>query len=242
MLTRHLLGLVVALSSSSLATVALAEDTLVPVAADRVFVPTGFDDNDSVQVVVDGNLSNSCYKAAAGEFTIDTETHTILLTPMARVSDSAACLQVLVPYTYVYELGVLPRGDYSISVAGMDGSKRLSVAEATSAGPDDEFYAAIDNAYVAEFPSLGRRAVMLEGTYTNTCMRWVRADLKHVAPDVIEVLPVVAIVDNGNCVDMKFPFKGVSVDLPTLERGRYLLHVRAMNGSAVNRVFEISVP
>lgn len=233
------LGAVVLVSAAS--TPALADDALVSVGAERLFIPSGFDDNDSAQVVADGILSSGCYKLAKGEFDVDYDAHRISLRVMARVSDGP-CIQVVVPFTYVFELGVLPKGEYDVSVEGTDVVGKLSVAESANAGPDDEMYAAIDNAYVMELPSLGKRQIMLEGVYTNTCMRWVRTEVKHVARDVLEVLPIVKIEAADGCQDLRFPFKGIAVEVPTLERGRYLLHVRAMNGTAVNRVFEIALP
>jgi hypothetical protein len=230
---------VAALASLAAPTVARADDTLVSVAAERLFIPRGFDDNDSAQIVADGVFSSGCYKLAKGEFDVDLVTQRISLRVMARLSDSP-CIQVVVPYTYVFELGVLPKGEYDVVVEGTDVTGKLNIAESTNAGPDDEMYAAIDNAYVMELPSLGKRQIMLEGVYTNTCMRWVRTEVKHIARDVLEVLPIVRIEPADGCQDLRFPFKGIAVDVPGLEKGRYLLHVRAMNGAAVNRVFEVA--
>ncbi len=223
--------------AASGASPAFADDRTVDVAAEHVFVPTGFDDNDDVEVVVDGVFSNSCYRMAKGEFTVDAARREIVLHPRARV-DAAQCLPVLVPYTYVFELGKLPAGPFKIRTGDATIVKTLSVAEATTAGPDNELYAAIDNATVERLPG-GKAQIILEGMYTNTCMRWTRADVIHNDAEVIEVLPVVRIDAGDNCHDQRFPFKGVAVELPSVPPGRFLLHVRSMHGRSVNRVFNM---
>lgn len=216
-------------------TPARADDPVVDVQPQRVFVPTGFDDNDDVEIVVDGVFSNSCYRLVKGEATIDAERREVVLHPRARVA-SGMCLPILVPYTYVFEVGKLPAGLFTIRTGDAVADKTLSVAEATSAGPDDELYAAIDNATVEQRPD-GKFQVVLEGTYTSTCMRWKGAQVVHKDPEVLEVMPVVQIVPGAGCRDVTYPFKGVAVPLPDVPPGRFLLHVRSMHGGSLNRVF-----
>jgi len=223
------------------ATVALADgqdQPVVAVAAEHLFIPTGFDDNDTSEVVVAGILPNACYSSVKGELIVDQQNREITVTPKARIAPGP-CLQVVVPYSTVFEVGILPMGSYKVKVAGSDIEKTLTVAESTSAGPDDELYASVDNAYVSDIPAQNRRVIVIEGVYTNTCMRWDRTELIHRSPDVVEVLPIVKMVDGPACAQVLMPFKGTAVDLPVLKEGRYLLHVRSMNGTSLNRVFSI---
>ena len=211
---------------------------VVAVAAEHLFVPTGFDDNDTTEVVVAGILPNACYSSVKGELVVDQQNKVITVTPKARIA-SGPCLQVVVPFSTVFEVGILAMGSYKVKVAGSDLERTLTIAESSSAGPDDELYASVDNAYVSDIPAQNRRVIVIEGVYTNTCMRWDRTEIIHKAPDVVEVMPIVKMVDGPACSQVLMPFKGVAVDLPALKEGRYLLHVRSMNGTSLNRVFSI---
>jgi len=223
------------------ATAASADGSNLPVvevAAEHLFIPTGFDDNDTSEVVVAGILPSACYSSVKGDLAIDMAKKEITVTPKARIAPGP-CIQVVVPFSTVFEVGILPMGEYKVKVAGSPLEKTLAISESSSAGPDDELYASVDNAYVSDIPAQNRRVIVIEGIYTNTCMRWDRTELIHKAADVVEVLPVIKMVDGPACAQVLMPFKGVAVDLPVLKEGRYLLHVRSMNGTSLNRVFSI---
>ena len=218
----------------------VAANEIVDVSVNHVFAPTGFDDNDQAQVVVDGMFPNSCYQIAPSSFTIDQENWAIKVYPKAEVRD-AVCMQVLVPFSQVIDLGVLPKGDWTIQTGDSEHTKALNIKEANNAGPDDELYAAIDNAFVTYDHEVGSDVVILEGRYTNSCMTWKKSQVIHEAPDVIEILPIVRIDLVEDCEDIEYAFKNVKVPLPnTLTSGRYLLHIRSMHGRAVNRVFSVN--
>lgn len=204
------------------------------VAAKHIFIPTGFDDNDDVELVVDGVFNSSCYRLAQGSATIDREQRAIVLHPRAHF-DAGACLAVFVPYTYTFELGKLAAGSWTVRTGDGLLSATLEVSEAQTSGPDNQLYAAIDNASVERRPD-GQAQVVLEGQYTNTCMRWVGATIVNKNPQVIEVMPIVRVDQGEHCRDETFPFKGVAVPLPAMPSGRFLLHVRSMHGRSLNHV------
>ncbi len=237
MIAARLLTLMLASTGFSTALVA---DEIVAVAAERVFVPTGFDDNDDVEVVVDGVFPDTCYHIVPGTFEVDVATGSVTLFPKARRSD-ALCLMLPVPYTYVFNLGKMPMGRFRVKTWDGAITRELPVAEAASGGPDNELYAAIDNATIERHPD-GTMRVVLEGMYTNTCMGWDRTEVINANAEVFEILPIVKIADRADCRNEKFPFKGVSVILPNVPPGRFLAHVRAMHGGSVNRVFTAELP
>ena len=234
---KRILGLVIAAGLVSVLATAQPDDGFIYMPAERVFIPTGFDDNDQVEIVVDGMLPSSCYEVVAGDWALNPDDRSVTLYPKAIERTGGLCMPVLVPFTQVFNLGVLPMGDYEIKVDGVD-TKSLGIAEASNSGPDDVIYASIDNAYVLEYPAQGEHRILLEGNYTSTCMFWDKVELIVNDPSVIEVLPTVRVEDRPDCEDRIVPFKGISVELPDLVgEGRYLLHVRSMNGNSVNRVF-----
>lgn len=230
-----LLMTAVAVLSSGLSPALALADTVVAVDAARIFAPTGFDDNDNTQVVVDGLLPSTCFKLTDGWQEIDHQNRTIAIEPRAIFTDGP-CIEVLVPYSYEFNFGELAMGDWLIKTTDGSLQKKMTIAEATSSGPDDQLYASVDNAYIQDEGPQGYK-IVLEGTYSNTCMVWDKTQLIHKDALVLEVLPVVKLEQRDNCENRTFPFKGMKVALPSVTEGRYLLHVRSMNGRAVNRVF-----
>ncbi len=224
----------------SFASPALA-DEIVTAEAQQLFVPTGFDDNDKAQVVVDGYYPNSCYRLEPSVLEVDLDKKLITIEAKARVV-SGFCLQVLVPYSDVVELGILPRGQYTVRTSDLRLEKTLVVSESQSLGPDDTMYAPVDEAYVDYYPVQGKYYAVLNGRFTNTCMRWVKTQVVNANPEVIEVMPIIKLEEGENCREEVFPYKGMKVELPNLPTdGRYLLHVRSLNGTALNTVFNIPV-
>src|SRR3989344_501052 len=111
------------------------------------YIPDGFDTNDSVELVGEGLFRNSCYKPANVDVSVDTQAMKIELRPHAYYYD-AICLQMLIPYHQVVNLGILGVGRYK--VIGADRKLELgelNVRLATSSSPDDLLYAPVSQAY-----------------------------------------------------------------------------------------------
>jgi hypothetical protein len=205
---------------------------LVNVDAKYVFAPEGFDDNDESVLVIDGYLPNGCYKLTRPEFLVDQNTKTVTVRPMARYFD-VPCIEALVPYQLEIKLGILSEGLYSVKV-NESAIESLNIAEATSAGPDDFLYAPVDGASVAA-DETGALVASLEGRFTNSCMVW--EDLKvQDNGKTVNVLPIMKL-EGTNCVAGEFPFKKTIALPESIVAGRHLLHVRSLNGNAVNHLF-----
>lgn len=205
---------------------------LVNVDARYVFAPEGFDDNDESVIVIDGFLPSGCYKLTRPEHSIDESTKTINVKPMARYFDTP-CIEALIPYQLEIKLGILAEGMYSVKI-NETATENLSIAESTSAGPDDFLYAPIDGASVSASET-GVLTASLEGRFTNSCMIWEELKVEDTGKTV-NVLPIMKI-EGSNCVAGEFPFKK-TVELPaSVVAGRHLLHVRSLNGNAVNHLF-----
>ena len=140
--------LVAVLSGVTLAAgVSFAADNIVKVDADYLFVPEGFDDNDNVQVVLDGWLNSSCDVAMKPEVKMNLEDGIIEVNARAQKGNHI-CMPVLIRYTAIADLGVLPMGEYNILSNNGAMMENLIVEEATSAGPDEYMYARVDEAMV----------------------------------------------------------------------------------------------
>jgi hypothetical protein len=208
---------------------------LISVDASYVFAPRGFDDNDETVVVIDGYLPSGCFRLTRPETTVDQETKTISITPFARFFD-IPCIEARIPYSQEIRLGVLAEGDYEVVVKTSAVSESLSVAESTNAGPDDYLYAPVDAVNVERDPETGKLTAVLEGRFTDRCMEWDEVEVADDGATVV-LLPKMAMRDDDSCGAAELPFKK-RVDLPeTIAEGRHLLHVRSLNGQAVNSLF-----
>lgn len=208
---------------------------LVPSNFETGFMPEGFDANDQVQFVAEGYFPDSCYKAARPEIEVSLTAERIHVRPKA-LRYSGPCLDMIVPFHQVIEVGLLPPGNYTISVG--DSAKiigRIPVKEAVSAAPDDFLYAPVSQVYYRK--SGGRHLVVMTGEFSNSCVNFKETRFT-VRKNVISVQPVTELQEDGRCRNGRFPFERVA-ELPQLRSGRYLLHVRSLNATALNSLVNV---
>jgi hypothetical protein len=141
-----------------------------------------------------------------------------------------------VPYWFEARLGALAEGSYKITVNDGAVGETLAVAEATNAGPDDFLYAAIDAVTVDRQEGSSDLIAKIEGRFTNSCM--VMDELRLIDNGkTINLLPIMKMEDGDDCHAIELDFRRM-VTLPeSVTAGRHLLHVRSLNGKAVNYLF-----
>jgi hypothetical protein len=210
---------------------------LVDVSPDTVYTPLGFDDNDNVQIVLDGALPNTCYKIGPASARIDVKEHKVYVHQQAFYYPGAWCAEVRVPYVQTLNLGVLKSGAYEVYVESEGAAPRaaavLPVAVATSNNPDDYLYAPVTDAHIErgdEFSTL-----VLNGVFGNSCMKFLEVKTNVRANGVIEVLPIIQMQTGVTCAEVTLDFN-LNVTLKGVPHGRYLIHIRSLNGQSVNRV------
>ena len=231
---------------SALADEASRTPILVTTPVDKVFEPTGFDDNDDSEVILHGHFNNSCYKIGPATATVDVETATITVEAKSWYYAGGMCAQIVIPFIQTIKLGVLPSGDYHVVVLDRDQAATipLSIVPAASRSPDDFLYAPVANVDVVSDENGGRQLIV-EGTYPYTfvgCMKIIEVRQHVTAGDVIVVQPIAQLFsNNADCVDQsqknfRFaqPLTGVS------DRTEYLAHVRTLGGQSVNRLFDFT--
>jgi len=211
---------------------------LVPLTDTRnVFVPVGFDDNDETTVVLDGYLPDPCHRLRQPDVQIDAQKKTVTITPFGE-RFQGYCPDFIVPYHQIVSLGKLRASDYTVRVLGTDLQQPLAVTVAKNPGPDDYLYAPIDRAEVLK-TGHGKMQARLHGRFTDTCLVIEEVKVKN-SGKTIEVLPIMKLLARPPhglpCRPIERPFTA-KVDLPQLAAGRYLLHVRSLNGQAVNEIF-----
>lgn len=212
---------------------------LVKIPADDLFAPPGFDDNDNVQVVVHGQLINTCYKVAPPTVNVDRAHHLITVSAQAYVYPGCWCLQVLVPFTQTIDLGILPAGHYQVVEYNKAGTlihqASLPVSVAITSNPDDALYAPVKNAKVDLGAPGSAKTLVLGGTFSSDCMELQEVKVLHRLPNIIEVLPIAAYKTGSECKPSPQPFEA-RVTLPETVPGDTLIYVRSLNGQALSIV------
>jgi hypothetical protein len=233
---KNLFTKVLAASVLTLPCLAIAQEEPRPVEVplERAYIPRGFDANDQAQMVVEGWFRDSCYRFGTAQIKVDYTNKTIKVRPIALLY-GGICLDVMVPFQKTIDLGMLPPGRYSVSQTNGGSLGEVTVSPSMTNEPDDYLYASVSQAYL-DVKNGGER-IVLAGEYSNTCMRMV--DIKvTVEPSVIVVQPITKLIAGDNCRRGRFPFEEV-VNIRVLRAGRYLLHVRSMNGNAINSLVDI---
>lgn len=222
----------------------------VEVPVGNIFVPaTGFDDNDNVQLMIDGVLPNGCYQIDKEELSEGkkAKTYNVKLFAYKRTEGSCAdesnlpnSLMPTVPYTLEVSLGQLASGAYKIAFSRPGLSKAqisFSVRPATSSLIDAMPYAAVSSVWIPDQVP-GDKPVTFElvGSLTSSCSYLNGEPKVQLLGNVFIVLQSVGFKNDTNCTMGRIPFKK-TVSLGTMPEGRYLIHVRSMNGRSVNRAF-----
>lgn len=225
----------------------------INIAPDKMFAPTGFDDNDNAQIVLTGAFPNTCYKAGQVSATVDEASRRIHVKNEAYFFESSWCLFVLVPWTQTVNLGTVPAGEYEVDFEQADGvsvaTTKLGVSHATHSGADDHLYAIVDEVTVEHAdgsdprgdlirPSLNdekQHVLTIAGSLPSSCAKLKEVKVIRKNVDVFEVLPIVEVPMNQICSPVLRPFR-TRVDLGKEVKGESLVHVRSLNGQAVNKI------
>jgi len=200
-------------------------------------LPEGFDNNDNVQVVGEGFLADGCYRYAHTTFEVLPAKKKIVLKSMAYKYSGDECITVAIPFERTVDIGILKSGNYTVTqmVNGKETTLgELSIRTALTDNPDDFLYApvtraAFDSGCITDH-------IFLQGTFPLSCMKLKDVRLT-IQADVVVLQPIVEMEANVPCNKGKFPFeRGVNVGF--LPQGRYLAHVRSLNGKSLNELFE----
>ncbi len=229
------------------------EDDLRPTVVDApihaMHTPSGFDDNDVAQIIIEGEFPNTCY--AVGRAIVraqleDLEQGVIKVHLEALHSKRGNCLQVETPFIKVVDLGVLPAGKYSIlGLKTLNKMGTLNIAHAGEAELMDKHnYAPVDALYIRDDALGFRRMLVLIGAFSNTCVQFAETTPLYRGTadrEVLEVLPIVEMRKDSDCREAHVPFFK-TIEIPDgIPSGRYLFHVRTANGNSLNKMDRIKM-
>jgi hypothetical protein len=150
---------------------------------------------------------------------------------------------------FIEEPGIIEQtGDYKI-VDGSSGKVlgNLHIDLARTVEQDDYLYAQVHDVSIinrvepreSDISTFKENRVVLTGTLINSCMRIKEVKVSYHENSII-LLPLVQYDSQlENCTEEKSDFTQEVVLDPQLS-GEYLLHVRSLNGAAINKVIEFS--
>jgi hypothetical protein len=212
---------------------AWANPVVIPANVDHLYIPEGFDSNDSVEVVVTGTLPDLCHSRHKVETHIQGKVIHLSVTSILQ-GGTKSCPPLIVPFKEVVTLGQLPDGDYRVHVN--EGTpyflkKKLSIVEAANSAIDNYIYPAIEWVERKSDDSF-----VLHGWRYSPCFEL--DDIKVVSNkiDTLSILPVMKQTSDF-C-----PMKGIPVSYPMklslagLRSQKVLLHIRTMDGKSVNTI------
>jgi hypothetical protein len=213
----------------------------------HVFIPRkGFDDNDHVQFVLEGNLPSSCYTLGNADAKWDSKGKTVRVRQYAWRRTAGPCgtgdlIEGPVPFTNEVSLGRLKSGIYQINFTQNRpevGRRTFGVEAAPSTNIDNLSYAVVRNV-IAHDLNFENAEVQVEvtGLTTSSCLEPEKELRVEKQNDVFVILPVQTQIQ-ADCQPIKKEFSR-KVNLGFLMQGQYLLHVRSMNGVAVNRTISV---
>jgi hypothetical protein len=225
--------------------------TMVELPVEAVYAPSaGYDDNDNIQIVLRGTLPNGCYVLAdaAGEPVMGTRT--IRLRQRAFKKLTGVCedettlpdaMKFPLRFTSETSVGILDQGEYSLSwtlPSGLDATRKLGVAKAATPATDSLPYAAVTQIAVKDIvASFQPVTFTISGVLNSSCMEIDNVQVVK-NDDVFVVLPILKRREGVICTQLTIPFFR-KVNLGKQAPGEYLIHVRSMNGRAVNHIVEV---
>ena len=119
----------------------------------------------------------------------------------------------------------------------------MPVSLSSSRSPDDFLYAPVTDARVESGNGVldnkkKNPTLILNGYFTNSCMSFREVKFNVRPNGVIEVLPIIDVQQGVTCAQVATEFN-ISVSLREVPEGRYLVHIRSLNGQSVNRIVDL---
>lgn len=213
---------------------------------ENAFIPAlGYDDNNQIEVVIQGTLPNFCYSIDSTD-RVSRSGNVFQLQTQVLPGDPLACAEKrastgVVPFNFVLALGQLAVGDYEFRFTTSHGpsSVHFNVRKAAWMGVDEENYASITGVTIDRV-LIGNREVFadVDGLLVSNCSELIRPIQVQRQGNVFVVLPIADLKPGRSCSEVRRPFRE-KISLGFLDPGSYLLHVRSREGKAVLRVFTV---
>jgi hypothetical protein len=218
------------------ATPGLASDQ-VSVGAESLYVPYGFDNNDNVVLMLEGSLPDSCHQLAQISVAKDEDQKTVTIQVNAWREQRPQCAPGPFPFQSEVELGTMNEGSWKIVVRDTTVEELLTVSRASTTGQDDHLYAPVEAVEIVRNDA-GTLVARLTGLITADCVAYKETQVLNQGK-VLVLLPIME-VRSTDCNPANI-LLSENVELPGDQLpGHYLLHVRSLNGKALNHFYDVT--
>ena len=199
----------------------------------KAFVPSGYDNNDSIEIVVAGTFPSSCYQLGKDNISLNLEQGLIGIKMKAYEYD-ADCLKTPSHFYHTTQLGMIWKpGTYRIiDETSQKLIGQVRVEQADKVLPDAYDYAPLTDAF---FVPSRTPYLALQGAFSNSCLGFKSVEM-NVSQNAIVVLPRIGWVKRTDCTRGHFPFSKAFAVKKALPSQSFLLHVRAMTGRSINKI------
>ncbi len=204
----------------------------------KVYSPRGFDNREVAQFIIEGEFPSSCYRIKKIIVAPPDQDNRIFFQLLAY-QYLEACDSNPTPFVRAVDVAILQPGVYTIWNTKIKevaiGS--IKIRETKSLTRDDFVYAPVDSSYTTWVPENQLSYITLAGTFSNSCQVFDRQNfwLMQTDTDLIEVLPNIKKESRADCRDGRYPFRErfwLSEEIPS---GRYMIHIRTMDGESYNK-------
>lgn len=210
-----------------------AEST--PVLITQSLVPPSFDENERVQIVVQGILPSSCYQLGPSGAVVNDRNKQIEVWQTAY-QIPGICLAMTVPYTQTIQAGRIPLGLYEIrDQASENFLGTLSVMPLSN--EEGESRVVVTDGYVRKDDYSSNFELTITGTVPDRCtvIKTISVKLRG---NVILAQPITEKV--LRCLTNERSGFSRTVSLPSSWSDSVrLLYIRSMNGQAVSKLVDL---
>ncbi len=204
----------------------------------RVYAPNGFDSNDNTQIIVSGTLPNLCHKSPKVKMRKEGNDIFLTLSVLYYEDNNPFCPKVNVPFLVPIELGLLEKGFYSIYLKERAGTRlktNIEIEENTTSQVDEHIYANVEN--VERDEDVPGKYYIL-GHNPSSCLELDTIKINYNGVDTYSVMPIMKQVSEL-CPQKRVPFKhtfylDTEDKTSSIKFSDRLIHVRVMNGRAIN--------
>ncbi|MDB5039149.1 MAG: hypothetical protein JWQ35_2677 [Bacteriovoracaceae bacterium] len=214
-------------------------------APDQIFIPKGFDDNDTPQFIYAGEFPNNCYRVDNTRAELKNGQ---IIFGMTAFKYPGACIESTTAYYDAIDIhnmvdGVdkpLEEGDYPIwNTKKHDKPMGVLHIHHTDSPKRDDFNYAPINSSVVFFDANSQRSVLIVfGLFTDSCQHVdiEKSRVMLTGKNLIEVLPILQDVEEGAvCKKGDHPFQQKLMIPESIPAGRYMFHIRTANGHSFNK-------
>lgn len=215
----------------------LAQTSNVSAPLDHLFIPSGFDNNDNVEVIVTGKFPNPCYTRNDIEVKVQGDTVNIKVTSIIRDDQPVAlCEDLKVPFSETVRIGSLQAGQYKIKVnnglkSGLTGT--IDVGLSSSSSVDENLYAKVEYVELGFTGGLSGDATLI-GKSISSCVVFDRVEYISNKSDTISILPIMKKISDDCPEDDSRIEIPVKFNPRTLNAKNIMLYVRSIDGKSIH--------